>query len=97
MGRADAGLHNQGHLAAAPMESNMKPAKHHTNPRDDVASSLETGELPGKRYVRPPMPKFRFNHDDAVAMVAYLRSFASSSPRRSKPWPTPSGSRTKAA
>jgi mono/diheme cytochrome c family protein len=37
---------------------------------------LETGELPGNRHARPPMPHYRFNHDDAVAIVAYLKSLA---------------------
>ncbi len=35
---------------------------------------LETGlDLTGKPAMRP-MPQFRFNHDDAVAVAAYLRS-----------------------
>ena len=35
---------------------------------------LETGiDLPGKPAL-PPMPQFRFNHEDAVAVVAYLQS-----------------------
>jgi mono/diheme cytochrome c family protein len=35
---------------------------------------LETGiDLTGKRAM-PPMPPYRFNHDDALAVLAYLRS-----------------------
>lgn len=34
---------------------------------------LTTGELPGGRRPRPPMPEFRFAPDDAAAVVAYLR------------------------
>ena len=35
---------------------------------------LETGiDLTGKRAM-PPMPQYRFNHDDALAVLAYLRS-----------------------
>jgi hypothetical protein len=43
---------------------------------DDAAAAnfLQTGELPDKTHARPPMPQYRFNHDDATAIVAYLRS-----------------------
>lgn len=34
---------------------------------------LVTGELPGGRRPRPPMPEFRFSPDDARDVVAYLR------------------------
>jgi mono/diheme cytochrome c family protein len=35
---------------------------------------LETGiDLTGKQAM-PPMPQYRFNHDDALAVLAYLRS-----------------------
>jgi mono/diheme cytochrome c family protein len=35
---------------------------------------LETGTNAVGKRAMPPMPQFRFNHDDAVAVVAYLRS-----------------------
>jgi mono/diheme cytochrome c family protein len=35
---------------------------------------LQTGILPGGQSARPPMPQYRFNHDDAAAIVAYLKS-----------------------
>jgi len=41
---------------------------------EKAISFLETGiDLTGKPAMRP-MPQYRFNHDDAVAVVAYLRS-----------------------
>jgi mono/diheme cytochrome c family protein len=42
---------------------------------DDEAALrfLTTGELPGGRRPRPPMPEFRFAPEDAAAVVAYLR------------------------
>ena len=35
---------------------------------------LETGTNSVGKRAMPPMPQFRLNHDDAVAVVAYLRS-----------------------
>jgi mono/diheme cytochrome c family protein len=35
---------------------------------------LQTGVLPGGGHALPPMPQYRFNHDDAAAIVAYLKS-----------------------
>ncbi|MBV9719291.1 MAG: c-type cytochrome [Candidatus Eremiobacteraeota bacterium] len=35
---------------------------------------LQSGMLPGGKQARPPMPQYRFNHDDAAAIVAYLKS-----------------------
>jgi hypothetical protein len=35
---------------------------------------LETGTNASGRLALPPMPQFRFNHEDALAVVAYLRS-----------------------
>jgi len=32
------------------------------------------GERPGGAPPRPPMPEYRMNHDDAQAIVAYLKS-----------------------
>jgi mono/diheme cytochrome c family protein len=44
---------------------------------DEAISLLTTGVLPGgSGGLRPPMPQFRFNQDDARAIVAYLRSLA---------------------
>jgi mono/diheme cytochrome c family protein len=40
----------------------------------DAIAFLQTGMLPGGKQARPPMPQYRFNHDDAAAIVAYLRS-----------------------
>lgn len=41
-----------------------------------AVSFLTTGELPGGRKPRPPMPEFRFNGRDAADLVAYLRGLA---------------------
>ena len=35
---------------------------------------LQTGNLPNGKHARPPMPQYRFNADDAAAIVAYLKS-----------------------
>jgi len=35
---------------------------------------LETGTNSLGKRAMPPMPQFRFNHDDAAVVVAYLRS-----------------------
>jgi mono/diheme cytochrome c family protein len=35
---------------------------------------LETGTNAAGKLAMAPMPQFRLNHDDALAMVAYLRS-----------------------
>jgi len=35
---------------------------------------LETGTNAAGKLAMAPMPQFRFNHDDALAVVAYLRS-----------------------
>ncbi len=35
---------------------------------------LETGTNAAGKRAMSPMPQFRFNHDDAAAVVAYLRS-----------------------
>lgn len=35
---------------------------------------LCTGELPGGRLPRPPMPPYRFSAEDARSVVAYLRA-----------------------
>lgn len=40
---------------------------------DQAVKFLTTGELPGGRRPRPPMPEFRFSEPDARAVVAYLR------------------------
>jgi hypothetical protein len=36
---------------------------------------FETGTNSLGKMAMAPMPQFRFNHDDALAVVAYLRSF----------------------
>jgi mono/diheme cytochrome c family protein len=46
-----------------------------TFPTDEQAIRfLETGTNAAGKLSMPPMPQFRFNHDDAAAVVAYLRS-----------------------
>ncbi len=35
---------------------------------------LQTGMLPNGKPARHPMPAYRFSHDDATALVAYLKS-----------------------
>lgn len=46
-----------------------------TIPSDEMAIRfLETGTNAVGKTALPPMPQFRFEHDDAVAVVAYLRS-----------------------
>jgi hypothetical protein len=35
---------------------------------------FETSFLPGGVHALPPMPHYKYHHDDAVAIVAYLRS-----------------------
>ena len=40
----------------------------------DATTFLQTGKLPNGKSARPPMPQYRFNHDDAAAIVAYLKS-----------------------
>ncbi len=43
--------------------------------KDEAAVKfLETGTNTLGKLAMAPMPQFRFNHDDAVAVVAYLRS-----------------------
>jgi hypothetical protein len=42
---------------------------------DELAVKFfETGLTANGKFAQPPMPQFRFSHDDAVAVVAYLRS-----------------------
>jgi len=41
---------------------------------EEAVALLESGVAPGGRPLAPPMPPFRLNHDDAVAVVAYLRT-----------------------
>jgi hypothetical protein len=46
-----------------------------TFPTDDLALRfLETGTNAFGKISLPPMPQFRLEHDDAIAVVAYLRS-----------------------
>jgi mono/diheme cytochrome c family protein len=46
-----------------------------TMPTDEMAVKFfETGTNAVGKTAMPPMPRFRFEHDDAVAVVAYLRS-----------------------
>lgn len=41
---------------------------------EKAVTFLETGIDAAGKPAMAPMPQFRFNHDDAVAVVAYLRS-----------------------
>jgi mono/diheme cytochrome c family protein len=41
---------------------------------DDAVRFLETGKTPKGKYARPPMPQYRLSHEDAVAVVKYLKS-----------------------
>ncbi len=41
---------------------------------DDMVRLLTTGIWTDGSRLRPPMPQFRMNHEDAEAVVAYLRS-----------------------
>jgi len=41
----------------------------------DAITFLETGLTPGGQHALPPMPQYRFNTDDAHAIVAYLRTY----------------------
>jgi mono/diheme cytochrome c family protein len=41
---------------------------------EQAVKFLETGTNVMGKTALPPMPQFRLNHDDAVAVVAYLRS-----------------------
>jgi len=43
---------------------------------DQARTFLMTGDLPGGRHARPPMPEFRFEEQDARDIVGYLRSLA---------------------
>jgi mono/diheme cytochrome c family protein len=43
---------------------------------DEAIALLTTAALPNGTQMRPPMPHYRFSGDDAVAVVAYLRSLA---------------------
>lgn len=48
--------------------------------KDDTVRFLETGERPGSRPPPlPPMPMYRFNHDDAAAIATYLESLGAAS------------------
>ena len=44
---------------------------------DQTVHFLETGIMPGGSHAGPPMPPFRFNHHDALAIAAYLQSLPS--------------------
>ena len=39
----------------------------------EATTFLQTGTLPSGKHALPPMPQYRFNHDDAAAIVAYLK------------------------
>jgi hypothetical protein len=63
-------LHPMPFAAVAPQIAGLP-----TMPTDALAIRfLETGTNALGKTSLPPMPQFRFEHDDAVAVVAYLRS-----------------------
>jgi mono/diheme cytochrome c family protein len=41
---------------------------------EQMVKFLQTGIRPDGTTPRPPMPPYRFSHEDAVAVTAYLRS-----------------------
>ncbi len=43
---------------------------------EQAIAFMQTGKRPDGTTPRPPMPEFRFNADDASAVVAYLKSLA---------------------
>ena len=45
--------------------------------RDAAIRFMMTGADPNNVPARPPMPQYRFNRQDATAVVAYLKSLAS--------------------
>ena len=45
---------------------------------DDAVHFMMSGETQDKQRPRPPMPEYRFNQEDARAVVAYLRSLSPS-------------------
>jgi mono/diheme cytochrome c family protein len=58
-----AGFIESQHLSGAPITES------------EVAHFLVTGERPhGRPPALPPMPPYRFNHEDAAAIAAYLYS-----------------------
>ena len=44
----------------------------------DMVTLLTTGIWSDGKYLRPPMPQFRLNQEDAKAVVTYLKSIPSS-------------------
>jgi mono/diheme cytochrome c family protein len=44
--------------------------------RDAAIKFMMTGTVPNSIPARPPMPQYRFNLQDATAIVAYLKSLA---------------------
>jgi hypothetical protein len=45
--------------------------------REQTAHFLESGRTPDRKPAAPPMPRYRFSHDDAEAIAAYLASAGS--------------------
>ncbi len=41
---------------------------------DEMVTLLTTGIWRDGKHLRPPMPQFRMNREDALAVVAYLKS-----------------------
>lgn len=41
---------------------------------EQFATFLQTGVRPDQSHARPPMPQFRFNEEDAHAVVAYIKT-----------------------
>ena len=47
-----------------------------TMTEEQAVAFMRTGKRPDGTAPRPPMPEFRFNEEDAKAVVAYLKSLA---------------------
>jgi hypothetical protein len=41
---------------------------------DQMVTFLQTGKRPDGSMAKPPMPPYRFSHDDALSLTAYLRT-----------------------
>jgi|SRR5271165_3846000 len=41
---------------------------------DQMVAFLETGKRPDGSMTRPPMPPYRFSHEDAMSVMLYIRT-----------------------
>jgi len=63
-------IHPMPRADTAPPIAGLPP---HYTP-EQMAKFLETGIKPDGTTPKPPMPPYRFTHDDAVAVTAYIRT-----------------------